>query len=137
MVELLFLSENNPEQSAMTATLCYRQSTLSSEVFFLRLYAPTAHLPRLHLALQSRAALVRGDVVNQGLHVWDGANWQQIDSENYAPTGHVLCGNLTPPTGGSAQIDADLRRAEKVILLVDLCSHTGARQQGATKTVSI
>lgn len=58
--------------------------------------------------------------MNQRLHVWDGSDRQQIHAENDAPAGHVLGGDLAPPAGGGAQVDAHLRRAEEVILLVDL-----------------
>lgn len=82
--------------------------------------ASAAYLPCLHLALQGRAALVGGDVVDQRLDIGNGSNRQQVYAENDAPAGHVLRSDLTPPTRGGTQVDAHLRRAKEVILLVDL-----------------
>lgn len=91
------------------------------------LLTAVAHLPGLHLPLERCAALVGGDVVHKGLHVRNWPNWQQVDAEDYAPSRHELGGDLAPASGGGAQVDADLCRAEEVILLVDLeSSKSGA-----------
>lgn len=83
-----------------------------------------AYLPCLHLAFQGCAALIGSDVVHQSLDIGDGSNRQQIYAENDAPSGHVLGSDLTPPTRGGTKVDAHLRRAKEVILLVDLERHT-------------
>lgn len=95
----------------------------------------TAHLPSLHLALEGRAALVRGDVVHKRLHVRDGADRQQVHAEDDAPARHVLGGHLAPPAGGSAQVDANLGRTEEVIFLVDLrAAAASAREREGSGT---
>lgn len=48
------------------------------------------YLPCLHLALQRSAALVGGDIVDERLHVGDGPNGQQINTENDASARHEL-----------------------------------------------
>lgn len=58
--------------------------------------------------------------MDQRLDIRDGSDGQQIHAENDAPAGHVLGGDLAPPARGGTQVDAHLRRTEKVILLVDL-----------------
>lgn len=63
--------------------------------------------------------------MHQGLHIGNGADWQQVDAEDYASARHILRSNLTPPSRSSTQVNADLRRAEEVILLVDLMMHGG------------
>lgn len=78
------------------------------------------YLPCLHLALERSAALVGGDIVDERLYVGDGPNGQQINTQNDASARHELRCNLAPSAWGRTEVDADLRRAEKVILLVDL-----------------
>lgn len=64
--------------------------------------------------------------MHQRLHVRNWANRQQIDPENDASARHKLRSNLAPPARGGTQVDANLRRTEEVILLVDLTVDTRA-----------
>lgn len=101
--------------------------TLDANLHYHGTATSAAHLPCLHLALQGRAALVGGDVVHQRLYIGNGSDRQQIHAEDDAPAGHVLGGDLAPPTRGCTQVDAHLRRAKEVILLVDLERGHGKR----------
>jgi hypothetical protein len=73
-----------------------------------------------HLPLDGRAALGGGDVVHQGLDVRDGADGEEVHPEDDAVGRHVLGSHLAPPPGGRAQVDADARAGEEVVLAVDL-----------------
>lgn len=92
------------------------------------IHARTTHFPCLHLALKGSSTLVGSDIVHQSLHVGNWADREQVHTEDDAPSRHELSGDLAPPARGSAQVNAHLRRAEEVILLVDLVIGAGERE---------
>lgn len=68
--------------------------------------------------------------MHQRLDIGNGSNRQQIHAEDDAPAGHVLGSDLAPPARGGTQVDAHLRGAEEVILLVDLETAQGTANVG-------
>lgn len=77
-------------------------------------------LPTIQLGRHEATAFCSRNVRNKSLDVADGANRQQIHTQNDGSSRHVLGRNLAPASWSRAQVDAYPRLGQKVEALVDL-----------------
>ena len=77
-------------------------------------------LGTLHLLAHDAAALLGGDVRDVRDYVADGPDGEEVDGNNEGLSGHGLGADLGEAARGGAEVDADLRFLEEVVLLVDL-----------------